>query len=260
MTQLEQLQSDTVDKLESEGFFSTINVKSLRKMRIQEQLDFALVSLSPKGTKNGCGVVVGMPVVQVESPNVPAPMVFIELPIDVYENPTLNMEASSGTVLTAEEVGMEVISTLHQWGIEGLGTLYFHREAMAPLNETPGGVIGYRITGRMEIPREEKLRVVTPLIGDEDLVVTLTAVTEGSDTYYTTDGSFPGPGNAAAVLYTVPFEVESGTVVRWAGYKSGWVGSDVGRAVVTGSAAGNPLLGEGGEEMLDEGGESMTEV
>ena len=65
--------------------------------------------------------------------------------------------------------------------------------------------------------------------------VTLSAAEAGAAIYYTTDGTFPGAGNAGgrAALYTGPFHVASGTVVRWAGYLTGCYGSDAGQAVVS---------------------------
>ena len=72
-----------------------------------------------------------------------------------------------------------------------------------------------------------------PGIASPAQTVTLTATENGTTIYYTTDGSFPGPGNAAAEEYSGPFEVASGTVVRWAGYLAGCCGSDAGQATIT---------------------------
>jgi hypothetical protein len=63
--------------------------------------------------------------------------------------------------------------------------------------------------------------------------VSLSTTEEGTGIYYTTDGSFPGPGNTGAALYSAPFRVGSGTVVRWAGYAAGRLGSDAGEATIT---------------------------
>jgi hypothetical protein len=49
----------------------------------------------------------------------------------------------------------------------------------------------------------------------------------GSTIYYSTDGSFPGSGNPNAIIYTTPFTVASGTIVRTAAYYPGLQGSMV---------------------------------
>ena len=54
----------------------------------------------------------------------------------------------------------------------------------------------------------------------------------GSTVYYTTDGSFPGSGNANAIQYTTPFTVTSGTIVRTAAYNGTLQGSMVDTFVV----------------------------
>ena len=67
--------------------------------------------------------------------------------------------------------------------------------------------------------------------------LTLTFAAPASDPsaaiYTTTDGSFPGPGNAAAALYGAPFAVAGGTVIRWAAYAAGKLGSSTAMATVT---------------------------
>ena len=70
---------------------------------------------------------------------------------------------------------------------------------------------------------------------EASLTVTFAAPASDPDAeiYYTTDGSFPGPGNSAAVLYSAPFAVASSTVVRWAAYASGKLGSSTGMATIT---------------------------
>jgi hypothetical protein len=56
---------------------------------------------------------------------------------------------------------------------------------------------------------------------------------DGSAIFYTIDGSFPGAGNPNAVLYTIPFTVAGGTVVRTAAYNGNLQGSMVDTFTVT---------------------------
>ena len=77
-------------------------------------------------------------------------------------------------------------------------------------------------------------RTVAPAAAAAAQTVTLTDQQPGggSTVYYTTDGSFPGSGNANAIQYTTPFTVTSGTIVRTAAYNGTLQGSMVDTFVV----------------------------
>lgn len=57
--------------------------------------------------------------------------------------------------------------------------------------------------------------------------VTITCATSGAAIYYTTDGTYPGSGNTAATLYTVPFPLTTAVALRAAAQKTGLMASDV---------------------------------
>jgi hypothetical protein len=60
--------------------------------------------------------------------------------------------------------------------------------------------------------------------------MTLTTNTAGAVIYYSKNTrAFPGPSNTAAgaILYTAPFAVVTGDVIRAAAYKAGMIGSPV---------------------------------
>jgi len=70
--------------------------------------------------------------------------------------------------------------------------------------------------------------VFTAETEDPGQFLQLTCSTFGAAIYYTTDGSYPGAGNAAATLYTAPFALpEAGTVIRAAAYSEALNPSDV---------------------------------
>ena len=59
--------------------------------------------------------------------------------------------------------------------------------------------------------------------------MTLTSGTAGAAIYWTHDGSFPSPANAAAMLYSTPVDVAelpTGTLIRAVAYADGLRGSD----------------------------------
>ncbi len=234
MSPLEQLQSDVTARLLSESTLVSIPCKSLRKMRLQSELDLALLYATPRdtGTKIGAGIMVGMPTLDVEHPNTPGPALTLTLPIRIYEDPLTNLNPNLGTLLTAEEISTLVIQLLHQLRIEGLCGLYAGKDSMHP-SDAPDGVIAYEVLLRAELAQDIILRVTLPEISETDLTVTLTPVEPGTMIWYTLDTTYPGSGNTAAIIYSAPFLVPAGTVVRWAGYKQNWQASDVGQATIS---------------------------
>jgi hypothetical protein len=55
---------------------------------------------------------------------------------------------------------------------------------------------------------------------DAAFELSLQTPTTDAQIYYTFDGSIPAPGNASAVLYQTPIEIDRTTIVRAAGYKA----------------------------------------
>jgi hypothetical protein len=228
---LENLQSDATAKLNSEEYFSTISVVSVRKLQIASEIAQKLPHLTTKGGKTGCGVLVGMPTIDVVDPNAPGPQLMVRLPFRVQENPTINLGAT-GTGKSAEEVAMQILRTLHPLAIEGVTILFGDKGAITPNTEFPG-LVTYDVFLAGRFSQDGLSKVQTPDISSPAQTVTLTNNTAGASIYYTTDDSFPGAGNPAAQPYGAPFDVEAGTIIRWAAYKTGMIGSDVGRATIT---------------------------
>lgn len=139
--------------------------------------------------------------------------------------------------MTAEEAARAARGALHQFAIEGKILLYQDEKAIEPLagleKEFPG-CLGYRVQLRGRMSEAAAGKCALPAITAPGQRVSFSTAEEGAEIYYTTDGSFPGPGNAGgtAAVYTEPFEVSAGTVVRWAGYLEGLTGSDAGEATI----------------------------
>ena len=69
-------------------------------------------------------------------------------------------------------------------------------------------------------------RVANVAIGGAASAVTLSCATPGARITYTTDESYPQPGNPAATTYTAPFAVTAGTKVRAGATAAGMKPSD----------------------------------
>lgn len=228
---LEDLQDDCTAKLNAEEFFSTVSVVSVRKLQIASEIAKKLPHLTQKNDKSGCGVLVGMPTIDVIDPDIPGPQLLVRQSFRVQESPLINGGAN-GTGKSAEEVALQILRTLHLFQIEGVTGLRGDKGAITPNTEFENLVTyDVTLTGRMANSGLEK--VAMPSIEEAALTVTLSCATADASIYYTTDDSFPGSGNSAAQPYGAPFAVESGTVVRWAAYKTGMIGSDVGKATIS---------------------------
>ncbi len=227
-----QLQEDTTAKLNAEAFFNTITVVSVRKLQIESELAITNPYQTEKNGKLGVGVLVGLPTLHVDRPNLPGPELIVVLPLRVQEQPTINMDATQGTLKSAEDVAIKLSRLLHGFQLEGLCGLYADKDTIVPNTEFPGLVTyDVRLKGTLEQPVEPK--VTDAQISENNLMVTFTNTLAGAEIYYTTDGSYPSALNAVATHYTVPFTVTSGTVIRWAAYKDGYNSSNCLQATIT---------------------------
>jgi hypothetical protein len=235
MDLLLQLQQDVCDKLNSETAFAYLTVATLRRQVIANEIERRVAHLTAKNGRKGCGLTVRMPSIRGVQPNVAPAQGEVLVAVDVVEIPELNFNAG-GTQVTAEEAARAVRAALHQFAIEGKILLYQEEKAIEPLagleKEFPG-CLGYRVLLRGRMSEAPAGKGAFPAISAAGLTVSLSTTDAGAAIYYTTDGSFPGPGNAGAEVYGGPFPVNPGTVVRWAGYLAGLTGSDAGQAVIT---------------------------
>ena len=235
MDLLLQLQQDVCDKLNSEAAFEHLAVATLRGHVIRSEVERRLAHLTGKNGRKGCGLTVRMPSIQGIQPNVAPAQGEVLVAVDVVEIPEINFGAG-GTQVTAEEAARAARAALHQFAIEGKILLYQDEKAIEPLpgleKEYPG-CLGYRVLLRGRMSEAPAGKSALPEIAAPAQTVSLSTTDAGAAIYYTTDGSFPGPGNAAALVYEGPFPVAGGTVVRWAGYAPGLMGSDAGEAAIS---------------------------
>jgi hypothetical protein len=202
---------------------ATVNVKSYRAMRVSQELDYRTMLTSGRGGKVGAAVIVLMPEAAGRTPNVTGPILQWNFPVVVIENDSLNMQADQGTLISAEEIAQMVLDALHHETDTGLGTFTVAGTAMRPESGFVfPGCLGYRLNLLLSVGKTTQTARVAPVAAAvADGLCTLTCATASSSIYYTTDGTFPGASNAAATLYSAPFAVTAGQVVRAAGYKSG---------------------------------------
>jgi len=249
MNDFVQLQEDLTQGLLCESALQYINVVQYRKLRLQSEIDWSAIYAAPRNGRAGCGIVVEMPTFEVLHPNVSGPVGNLVLSCVVLEEPNLNADPATGTQMSAEAVSKFILDSSHQWEIGGVGVMAAVREAIRGLWRTedlrgvvaPGslrdaiwdaqrfeGLVAYRVKLQMQAAGRPVARASQPTAQQQQAEVTLACATEGAEVYYTTDGSFPGPGNPRAAKYRGPFQA-SGSVVRYAAYRGGMFRSGVGR-------------------------------
>lgn len=228
------IQNDAYFRLLSEPTISTINVASLRRLLVDNVKQTAGVWLTPRAGKFGAGIIVGMPYLQQATSDYPGNDGIICLPVHVVESALVNSDPINGTLRTAEELALRVKEILSPLLIEGKFGLYCDGDCINPDDKIGGdSVICYTVTIKARLSQPIPARCALPSLTGTLASLTLTCSTSGASVYYTTDGSYPGPGNPAATLYTVSFSVASGTTVRYAAKKSALIGSDAGQSIVT---------------------------
>ena len=202
--------------------------------------------------KIGLAVIVMQPEIPRAEKNLPGPVVRVEQSIQVIEAVLLNRSAN-GTLIPANVASMRVLAALHQQMI-GNTILYADQKPVEPL---PGkkGYVTYLITVYAEqLSAATVTRVEQLAFGiDEDGDLVITTGTAGAAIYYTTDGSFPGPSNAEATLYSGPLTISDGLEIRAAAFLSPLNPSYISNVTVRDD--GNVVTLNG--ETLTMGGESV---
>jgi hypothetical protein len=95
----------------------------------------------------------------------------------------------------------------------------------------PRGFVEYAVVMKTAFGVGAVDKVATPGAEVAGASLTLSCATSGAAIYYTLDGSYPGPGNAEAVLYAGAVTLAAGVfTLRAAGHKAGLAASGDRRA------------------------------
>lgn len=230
---LQQLQLDIAATLAADELFDGVQVVVARPrseedaVLIQSSIDNALAGLvevenAEADMKAGLCVVVMMSEGEVLHPNEPGPQMSLVQTVRVIENPLVNM-GEAGTLITAEQAALNVLTSLHQLNF-GHSVLLADKKSVKEVNLE--GRVAYDVTFRRELGVTPRLSVQRPQISVADPQMTITCGTSGAAIYWTSDGSLPTPTNGA--LYAAPVDVgELGVVtIRARAYLTGRRASD----------------------------------
>jgi hypothetical protein len=233
-----QLQNDFAHCLLGDDWLRDVNIVTRYKLLLDDvkRPDRTLAAetlayLTPRNGRKGCGVIVEVPEVNVASGNLPGPEMGLLISCLILEDPFINYGPASGTLRPADQVAQRIIEVGHGWPLMPHGELYAKGAVLVAARDFEP-LRAYRIGLNLRMPRTQTTRVAEVTIAEDAGTVTLT-VPSGATGYYTTDASFPGPGNPAATVYTAPFAVTAGTVLRWAAYEENKLPSAASHATVT---------------------------
>lgn len=208
-----QLQSDVWGCVSGHPFFADVACINNERGVIGDDIEAALKLFTSRNGKKGASVVVDRPLRRVEKPDAPGPEMVVIVPVTIAEMPLINRVAG-GTGRTTEELASELMSLLHGWRPSGMvSELYCAEDAVSP---TVGNdrVIATEVQFRCRMRFAPGVRVATPVIsGDSTAGVGIAVNMPGAVIYYTTDGSWPWPGNGAAERYGVTLLTEDGIII-----------------------------------------------
>jgi len=234
-SQIESVQPDVYYKLLTEPWFQNIAIFKIRQKRLDTEVNRALAGLAGRNGKGGASIEVLMPALKSALSETAGPICTLEQKFIVKEQPTVN-QGANGTGLSAEQIAVNLAQTFQLFFLGGpMQGFYtaptFYEYVVAP-QDVP--YVALLVTLRATFALTALTRTLAPAVSAAAETVTLADQQPGAGSalYYTTDGSFPGSGNPNAILYTSPFAVASGTLVRAAAYNGALQGSMVDTFVV----------------------------
>jgi Fn3 associated len=235
-SQIESVQPDVYYKLLTEPWFENIAVFKIREKRLDSEVNRALAGLAGQNGKGGATIEVLMPSLKSALPETAGPICTLEQSFIVKEQPTVN-QGANGTGLSVEQIAVNLAQTFQLFYLGGPMQGFYAAPEFYKYQPVPNGspFIAVAVVLQATFALTPLARTLAPAASAVGETVTLTDQQPGggSAIYYTTDGSFPGSGNPAAVEFSTPFTVASGTLVRAAAYNGALQGSMVNTFVVT---------------------------
>lgn len=243
MIDLVSLQNDLFGLLMSAPALNSVNIVLERKLLGQSEIQLDTVWQTVRNTRSGTGILIEMPTVEVPGEQAVGPKQNIRPSFVVFQNGDAALTPDTGSGLYAETLAQLVLDVLHMQEIQGIGTLYAINRTIEPARDYEF-INAYRVFLFLKSAQANQTNRTAPVtITNNSGTVTLTCATSGADIYYTTDGSFPDkaaldPVSGAAInisskLYSTPFAVNTGDVVRAAAYAFGYNAGQIARTAIT---------------------------
>jgi hypothetical protein len=228
---IRRFQDHTLAKLLSEPLLNAVSIASMRNQVLLKPEQRAVPHLAGRNGKVGAGILINLPLADPTDADVPGAQMSIKLPIDILVADDISLVLSNGAQITAEEIVVIVWLLLNQFLNQSLGSGNWFVVGFDPIEDRKGAY-GYRLVLEVRFAADQPDKVSAPTAVIAAGHATLSCITPGAAIYYTLDGSFPGPGNSAAHLYTAPVAVSTGQELLAAAYLANYIGSDVWQTLV----------------------------
>ena len=228
---LRRFQDHTLAKLLSEPALQYVSIDSVRnQVKLNPEARVA-PHLAARNGKTGAGILIGLPLADPVEHDVPGAQMEVKLPLEILVADDISLVISNGAGITAEEIVTLCWMLLHQLLNQALGSGNWFVSGFDPI-EDKRGAYGYRLVLTVRFAEEQPAKVDAPVCVIAAGHATLTTQLAGATIYYTLDGSFPGSGNAAALVYATPVVVASGQQLLTAAYKTNYLGSDIWQTII----------------------------
>jgi hypothetical protein len=237
---IERLPEELAARLEADEYFVDIPVVVAEEGDIQATIAKKTAIVQGKSGRRGVVVIVLPLVADDEYPNVAFGSMTLRPAFQVVENVSMNNDPA-GTGKSARQVARRIRDVIKPLALLGLCTeMVPDKPCIEPLNlegEIGRSTRAYQVNFMTyEADSEEVNQVAMPQPesgGGDTPSFAIACDTAGAEIYYTTDDSFPAAGRAGSSLYAAPVAIPAeGLTVRIAGYKSGWIASQVWRGRV----------------------------
>jgi len=231
-TLLIDMQTDLTARLNSDAYFSDINIVQEDKEDIVSVIDQQLATLTAKAGKLGAAVITLSPTANDNDNNIPFGRLSLDLDFLVLENVTINTDASTGTNKKALSIARRVHRIMKFYSAGGLtGLMKPRANVIAPIRELLP-LVAYEVRfSAEEADQQTDLKVNTPQITSDSGTVTITTTTGGAEILYTTDDTHPWDENGT--VYSAPFAAVAGTIIKATAKLATYIDSDMPRHVAT---------------------------
>lgn len=223
---LRTFQDHTLARLMGCTALQYVSIASMRKQVLVKPESRVAPHMAGRNGKVGAGLVIGLPLGDPTDADIPGAQMTVTLPIEILVADDLSLVLSNGAGITAEEIVVIVWQQLNQFLNQALGSGNWYVDGFDPIEDRKGAY-GYRLALAVRFAVDQPERCSAPTSVINAGMATLTTVTAGATIYYTLDGSYPGSGNAAALVYAAPFAVASGQTILAGAEKVNLDGSDV---------------------------------
>ncbi len=228
MSALKQILQECIDELDANDYFCDIPILLADKEDLGFEIEKSIGILQNEGGKIGVFCITNLDAVSAENSDFGPIFSKINFSLEVYENPELN-RGTGGTGKQAIEIAERIATLLHLFTpVSARGPVTIGEPAIdaAALTiaegvELPGYKINFSVPGLIQNERE---KIKTPEINNENRVITLSCETSGAAIFYTTDGTKPGPLNGN--LYTEKF-LAPACILKARAFLSGYLASKI---------------------------------